>query len=249
MEEKKILATVGEREITERDVNLVLQSMDQQKAMQYYTKDGRKRVLNELINQELFYLDAIDMGLDKEEEFKQQLEQTKASLLKQYAINKLLNTVKIDEDEVENYYSDNKENFKNPETVKASHILVDQKEKAEEVLKEINEGLSFEEAAKKYSKCPSKEKGGDLGYFAKGRMVPEFEKAAFNMEIDEIDGPVKTQFGYHLIKVYDKKEAEIIPLEEIRDRLRQQLIVMKQNELYYNKSNELKERYQVRINE
>lgn len=249
MEEKKVLATVGGREITERDINLVLQSMDQQRAMQFYSEEGRKRVLNELINQELFYLDAIAKGLDQEEEFKRQLEQTKANLMKQYAIRKILDTIRVEDNEVEQYYNENKENFKKPETVKASHILVDEKEKAEEIIDKINGGLSFEEAAEKYSKCPSKDRGGDLGYFSRGRMVPEFEKAAFDMKKGEMVGPVQTQFGYHVIKVYDKKEAEISPLEEIRDKLEQQILAMKQNEVYQKRSNELKKNYEVVVNE
>lgn len=89
--------------------------------------------------------------------------------------------------------------------VKASHILVDTKEQALKIRQEICNGLSFEDAAAKYSKCPSKQNGGDLGYFGKGDMVVEFEKAAFALPIGEVSQPVKTQFGWHLIKVTDIK--------------------------------------------
>ena len=88
--------------------------------------------------------------------------------------------------------------------VKASHILVSSESEAKALKSEIDEGASFEELAKKYSKCPSGKNGGDLGYFRRGQMVKEFENAAFDTEINKISDPIKTQFGYHLIKVYDK---------------------------------------------
>lgn len=89
--------------------------------------------------------------------------------------------------------------------VHAAHILVKTDKKAKEVLDKLNKGLSFAEAARKYSDCPSSKNGGDLGWFRKGKMVPEFEKAAFESDKGKLLGPVKTQFGYHLIKVLDKK--------------------------------------------
>ena len=89
--------------------------------------------------------------------------------------------------------------------VKASHILVSDESEAKALKSQIDEGASFEELAKKYSKCPSGSNGGDLGYFRRGQMVKEFEDAAFDTEINKVSDPIKTQFGYHLIKVYDKK--------------------------------------------
>lgn len=84
--------------------------------------------------------------------------------------------------------------------MKASHILVDQEFEANDLLKKIDEGSSFEELAKDFSKCPSGQSGGDLGEFGKGQMVAPFEEACFGLEVNEISKPVKTQFGYHLIK-------------------------------------------------
>ena len=89
--------------------------------------------------------------------------------------------------------------------VHAAHILCKTDKKAKEVQEKLAAGQSFSEMARKYSQCPSGKSGGDLGWFGKGRMVPEFEKAAFEGENGKILGPVKTQFGYHLIKVLDKK--------------------------------------------
>ncbi|WP_202708954.1 peptidylprolyl isomerase [Sporosalibacterium faouarense] len=249
MSENKVLATVNGKEITEQDVNALLQSLGPQRAMQFQSEQGKKQLLNELINQELFYLDAKESGMDQEEAYKNELENARINLLKQYAIRKTLNDATIAEQEVKNYYEANREKFKSPESVKASHILVDEEAKAKEITEEINNGLEFGEAAKKYSNCPSKEKGGDLGEFSKGKMVPEFEEAAFNMDTNTISEPVKTQFGYHIIKVTDKQPESIREYEEVKDQLTNQMISMKQNELYQNKSQELKNKYEVSINE
>ncbi len=89
--------------------------------------------------------------------------------------------------------------------VKASHILVKTEQEAIDLYNKINEGLAFEEAAKDYSLCPSGQEGGDLGYFGRGMMVKPFEDAAFELEVGKVSNPVKTQFGWHLILVTDKK--------------------------------------------
>ena len=89
--------------------------------------------------------------------------------------------------------------------VKASHILVKTQMEAQKVSGKLASGSDFANMAKKFSKCPSGRNGGDLGYFGKGKMVPAFEEAAFEMEIGEISKPVETQFGYHIIMVTDKR--------------------------------------------
>jgi len=87
------------------------------------------------------------------------------------------------------------------EKVNASHILVDQEHQAQDILKKLDEGVAFEELAKDFSNCPSgKQSGGNLGDFGKGMMVPEFETAAFALEVGAVSEPVKTQFGFHIIK-------------------------------------------------
>ncbi len=84
-------------------------------------------------------------------------------------------------------------------TVRASHILVEHTHEAEDIQKKLKEGKTFAELAKSFSKCPSRMQGGDLGQFGKGQMVPSFEQAAFALKVGEVSGPVRTQFGYHLI--------------------------------------------------
>lgn len=245
MSKEKVLAKVNGKEITEKDLNILIQSMGPQRAMQFQSEEGKKELVNELINQELVYLDAIENKMNDEEAFNKKLEDFAANLLKQYYLEKLLTNVEVSEEKVKEYYENNKDKFISGEKYKASHILVDEEEKAEEILKEIKEGKSFEEAAKEYSSCPSKDKGGDLGYFGKGQMVKEFEEAAEKAELDVVVGPVKTQFGYHLILVTDKKESETMSFEEVKGQLKGQLMNQRQKEVYDEKMDELKAKYDV----
>jgi len=248
MEKNQVVASVGEKQITQEYVENVLKNIDPQRAMQFASPEGKQKLVEELVNQELFYLDAINKGLDKDEAFVNEVERMKENILKQYAINLAIKDVTVSEADIAGFYYENKEKFIAPESVHASHILVDDEATANAILEEINGGLSFEEAAEKHSKCPSKAQGGDLGFFQRGRMVPEFEEAAFAMDAGEISKPVQTQFGFHLIKVVEKQASEVSPLEEVKPQLTQQLVTMKQQEVYYKKIEELKNQFPVKIN-
>ena len=92
-----------------------------------------------------------------------------------------------------------------PTQVRASHILVKTEKEANVIMSQVRDGADFGALARKHSTCPSGKQGGDLGFFGKGMMVPEFESAAFRMTKGQVTGPVKTQFGYHIIKVTDTK--------------------------------------------
>jgi|LFRM01.2.fsa_nt_gb peptidyl-prolyl cis-trans isomerase C len=248
MNQNTVLATVNGKEITEQDVYAFLSELDPQIAAQFSSPDGVKRLVNELVNGEMLYLYAMENSYDQEEDFKSELERVKANILKKYAVNKILSEVSATEDEITQFYNDNSERFQKPEAVRASHILVDEFEKAKEIQDEIHQGLSFEEAAQKYSTCPSRQVGGDLGEFERGKMVPEFEEAAFNLKEGELSEPVKTQFGYHLIKLQYKNEARLRTIDEVREQIKQQVIRAKQEEKYFNTMEEFKNRYNVSIN-
>lgn len=90
--------------------------------------------------------------------------------------------------------------------VRASHILVKTEDEAKDLLNKLNEGADFSELAQEYSLCPSKRDGGDLRFFGRGMMVKPFEDAAFSLEVGQVSEPVETQFGWHLIKLTDKKD-------------------------------------------
>lgn len=241
----KVLAKVNGREITEGELNSFYQTLGQQIQGQFQGEQGRSRLLDELIYQELFYAEAVESKLEETEAFQIELNKMKESLLKQFNIKELVDGVSVEPSEIEAFYAENPQFFQGQEQVQASHILVDTEEEATNILAEIKGGLTFEEAATKYSKCPSKEQGGDLGLFQRGQMVPEFEEAAFAMKLNEMSLPVQTQFGYHIILKTGEQAAETQSFEAVKDQIRHQLLIQKQNSAYITKVEALKEKYTV----
>src|SRR6185369_16841099 len=152
-------------------------------------------------------------------------------VISNYIETKIASKISVSDEEIKAFYDENRDKLAEETQVKASHILIGvessaspetkakAKEKAEAILKELKGGKDFADAAKTSSTCPSKEQGGDLGFFGKGQMVPEFEQAAFALKPGEMSGVVETQFGYHIIKVTDKKGGEPPKLEELKDKI------------------------------
>jgi len=154
------------------------------------------------------------------------------------------------DEEIQNYYEKNKEaQFTTPEQRCVRHILFnkDQKEKAEEVKKELEDGGDFAKLAKENSQDPgSAAKGGDLGCLGKGETVPEFEQAAFGAEQGEIVGPIKTEFGYHILKVTDVKPEQTRSLQEVESQISSQLATEKQSEVFNKWVEEQKKKRDVK---
>ncbi len=244
--ENKVLAIVDGREVKESDLNNLMRNLGQNAAY-FQGEDGRKKLIDELVMHELMYSDALDNNLENEEEFKEVFENMKKSMLQQYNLRKMFNKITLSEDEIKDFYEKNKYMYKRPEMVKASHILVDTEEKANEILEDITDGLSFEDAAKEFSSCPSKQEGGALGQFGKGQMVKEFEDAVFSMRAGEISLPVKTQFGYHLIKLTDHMPAKNAELEDVYQEVKDNCFAVKQENVYKNRKEELTKKYDAVI--
>ncbi len=147
------------------------------------------------------------------------------SLTIQKEVAKLQEGIKITDAQIKTSYDENKEQFAQPEQVCARHILVADKAKADDLYKQIQDGGDFAALAQANSTDPgSKENGGDLGCFGKGQMVPPFEEAAFATEVGGTSEPVQSDFGYHIIRVYEKNPATTTPLADVKDQIRQQLV-------------------------
>lgn len=242
--EQKVLATVAGREITEADLNAFLSNVPKEQQAYASNPQFRQQYLEQLIALHAFAKMGEDEKLDETEEFKSIMESTKKDILAQMAMAKTLGGITVSDEEVSGYYEANKSQFVKGNTVSAKHILTDSEEKCQSILEAIqNSEKQFEEAAKESSTCPSGAKGGDLGEFGKGQMVKEFEDAAFAAEIGQVVGPVKTQFGYHLIKVEKKNEETVASFEEVAENIKRNLMQQKQNDAYTKKVNELKEKY------
>lgn len=244
----KILAKVGELTVTEAEVNEFIATLGQRGAA-YNNPEGRKAVLSQLINNKLFLQDARRNLYEGEAAFREQLAKLKEGMLINYAGEKAIASARVDETETRAYYDENKAQFATEETVNASHILVKTEEEAKEILAKINAGeITFENAAKEYSSCPSKDNGGNLGDFGRGQMVPEFDSAVFSMTEGEISSaPVKTQFGYHLIKLVKKNESKPMEYSEVREDIKNMLLNEKRRKAYESKINQLKIMYPVDI--
>jgi hypothetical protein len=134
-----------------------------------------------------------------------------------------------------------------PELVRASHILVDSEEKAKSLLAELDKGASFEELAKNYSKDSTAANGGDLGYFSRGKMVAEFEKAAFETPVGKVSGIVKTQYGFHILKVTDKVNGGKMLLKDITNPIQRQSVISDETELIQTYTNVFVEKANVEI--
>ncbi|MBU3941885.1 MAG: peptidylprolyl isomerase [Nanoarchaeota archaeon] len=213
------------------------------------TKEELSKVIDDAITQS---------GLSKED-FDKTLEEQNLTMdfvedyyKTQMVINNLLNKTVISKiivssSEAKEYYNNNKNEFITPEQIRARHILVNSSSEAEKILKELKEGADFIELAKEKSTCPSASQGGDLGYFARSQMIKEFEDAAFALNVGEISPVVETQFGYHIIKLLDKKPETLINLEDAMQDIEEKLKLEKQNTSFIDYLNMLRDKSDIRI--
>ncbi|MBQ9924396.1 MAG: peptidylprolyl isomerase [Clostridia bacterium] len=243
MNEEKILATVGNVSITEADVDAFINSLPQEQKMYAQNPQFRQQCVDQLVAMNLFSMLGEDEKLDETAEFDKYITSARREILARLAMQKVFSAVEVSADECKAFYEQNPQFFQQGESVSAKHILVKEEAECIEVLESIKGGEAFEDAAKRVSTCPSKERGGDLGAFSRGQMVPEFEEAAFAAEIGALVGPVKTQFGYHLIKVENKTEASVVPFEQVAPQISLSLQQQKQGEAYAAKVEELKAKY------
>ncbi len=163
-------------------------------------------------------------------------------VISNFVTTNISSKITVSEEEIKTFYDKNPTNFLKPEQFKASHILVGvdgkagveeknkAREKAEKLHKELVDGADFVTLAKENSTCPSSKQGGDLGYFTKGKMVPQFEKAAFALEIGGLSGVVETQYGFHIIKLMDRTKAETTPLAAATKNIEDYLKAKKTND-------------------
>ncbi|HHV62209.1 MAG TPA: foldase [Firmicutes bacterium] len=211
---------------------------------------GGKQVLSAMIREELIRQAAAREGIsaskaDIDEEMSNLVKQfgseaafesvltqygmTKKDVLDQIEVSLLLNAlatkdVTVTDEELLKYYNEHKADFKEPEQVRARHILVFDEKEAKGILAQLKSGADFAKMAKEKSKDPgTKDKGGDLGYFQRGTMDPEFEKAAFSLGVGQTSGIVKSAYGYHIIRVEARKPERQLAFDEVKGRIEKQV--------------------------
>ena len=224
---KDVLDGLIEREVLYQESQKAGIKIDEQKV-----NDQMAGIRKRFPNEEEFKKALASMGLT-EEEVRTQIQ--RGLSIRGLIDQKVANSIVVTDEETKAYYDNNPQFFKQPEQVKASHILIKveptaddatkaaARKKIEDIRKKLTDGGDFAELAKEYSEGPSAPKGGDLGYFRRGQMVKAFDDTAFSMKINKVSGLVETRFGYHLIKVYDKKPEQTLAYAEVKDKIAQRL--------------------------
>lgn len=221
----KIILLESEKE----DIKVSKEEIDEQKNKMIENMGGQEA-----------YKSALQLYGISEEELEHDIE------MNLYLKKLLESRIPINEEEMKQYFEENKDSFRQEEQVKARHILVDSEETALEVKKKLDEGKKFEDLAKDYSiDVSNNQQGGDLGFFGRGRMVKEFEEVAFSLGIGEISEPVKTEFGYHIIKVEDRKEEKEPDFENSKDEIKDLLFQERFQETYDTWLQEKLEEYEI----
>ena len=218
-QESAVVAKVGDKTITETEVSLATADFANELA-QVPEAQRRGILVNVLVDMELLAQAGEDAGLDKTSEFEQRVQFLRRRALRNaFVEQKLVNS--LTDEEVKAAYEKQIASFKPQEELRARHILVATKEEAEAIIAELDAGGSFEELAAKNSTDGTAQNGGDLGYFSRGQMVDPFEEAVFKLETGTYTKePVETQFGWHVIKLEDRRTAKVASFEESKEELK-----------------------------
>jgi len=231
------LVTVNGKAITQQEVDTELMNATQGRFNQVPVEkqaEFREQVLQQLVGKELIYGDAKKTGILTSKEYKKEYKKLEERMKKELSIQvwqkKVVDGIKIAEKDLKNYYTKNKEEYNEKEGVKARHILVKTEDEAIKIIAELKslsgEKLKskFVELAKSKSTGPSGPKGGDLGFFTRGQMVPAFNDKVFSMKVGTITKKaVKTKFGFHVIYLEEKKAEATRAFEKVKSFIEQRL--------------------------
>lgn len=244
------IAKVGSETITKEDFENELKSYPPQIQKMFQGPEGAAKFVDELVKKEMLYQEAKKKGLENTPEYKKKLEDFKKMTVISALLEKELEEKsKVTDSDVKAYYDAHKNELLVNGQVRASHILVKTEDEAKKISEQLKKGADFAKIAKEKSiDAGSAKNGGDLGFFSKGQMVPEFDKVAFGLKPGQISEPVKTQFGYHIIKVTGKKEGQVVEFEKVKNLLTQRVQAEKQKDVFDSYVNSLKSSYKVDVN-
>lgn len=250
-ERGEVLVNLNGGKITVDEFNKELNKIPEFAKSIFEGPEGKRKFLDDLINRELIYLDAKKKNIDKDKEYLDMVERFKKDALLEVLLKREVeDKAKVEDSELKAYYDSNPEEFRLNEEVKASHILVKTEAEAGDVIKKLKGGADFAKLAMEVSQDPgSAKRGGDLGFFGRGKMIPEIENAAFKLKEGELSEPVKTQFGYHIIKLTGRKPGQLVEFSKVSEILRQRLIREKQKKVFEEWVSGLRKKAKIQINE
>ena len=241
-----ILSSFEGNTITLGEFNQLWEQIPEENKLQL----DKRLVLDQMISEKLLIQEAKNMGLEEDEDVKEQIKRMTEQIMVQVLIEReILDKVEVNEEEISEYYEQNKINFTEKEQIHLYNILLNTEEEAQAVLEQLKAEGDFSEIAKEKSTGPSAAQGGDLGYISKGTIIPEIEEVVFALEIEELSNIVKTDYGFHILKITDKKAETIKTLEEVKEEIIQTLLPTKQKEAFDNLLNDLKSKVEIIINE
>jgi len=244
----QVLAKIGSKTVTEGDLKQMANAVPEKFRYYYQTPEGRKQTLDYIVNIYALAAEAEKEGLDKSPDAQKLLAFTRNDLLARLMLDKMTKNVpEPTEADAKKYFEQNKTEFSTPESIKLHHILVENEKEAKDVLARLKKGEKFADLASQVSICPSKAKGGDLDWMPKGSLVPEIEEAAFKMKKGQIEGPVKSKFGYHILYLEDSKPAEEASFDQVKDYILEQIKYQKQQEQYEKVADSLRKKMNVQI--
>lgn len=251
-EEGKTLATIDGDKITQQEFNAELDKIPMNMKMLVASQSGKRNFLDRMIVKRLLLKEAKKENIEKEKDFQDRLADIKEQLIIESLLKKKVNVEsRFSDDDLKKYYDAHQEEFKKGQEIATRQILVKTEQEAKEITGKLAKGEDFAELAKKYSIDPSaKATGGDIGYHPKGTLIPEYEQAAFKLtKVGQVTPPVKTQLGYHIIKLEGVKPAAYVPFAEVKDFIKQKMSQEKQTEVLEKYIEDLKKNTKIVVNE
>ncbi|MDH7500367.1 MAG: peptidylprolyl isomerase [candidate division NC10 bacterium] len=243
----KVLAKVNQTQITAADLRKEIDQLPFHSRAALMSGEGQERLLEEMIKRELLLQEAERRKLDSQPELKARLEESRRGiLLNALLAQEILDKVQVTGPEVRAYFDKHRDELETAEVHLKQILLKDSKE-AEEIHARLLKDEEFEKLARQFSADKlSASKGGDLGFVSRGQMVPELERAAFSLKPQEISRIIKTDKGYHILKLVGRRKTITLNYEEVRDRLQPYALAEKQRERLESWIQELRSRSRVK---
>jgi peptidyl-prolyl cis-trans isomerase C len=248
----KSIATVDGEKITVQEFNAELDKIPMNMKMLVATESGKKDFLNRLIVKKLLLKQAKKENVDKDKAFQDRLADIKEQLtIEQLLKKKVSAELNFSDADLEKYYEAHKEEFKRGQEIQTRQIVVKSEPEARELEAKIAKGEDFADLARKFSIDPAaKTTGGDIGYHPRGTLIPEYEAAAFALtKVGQVSQPVKTQLGYHIIKLEGTRTGTYVPFPEVKEFIRQKMTQEKQSEALQKYIESLKKNANIKIND
>lgn len=242
------VAKIGEEVITEQDLKDVEAAMPERYRGAYFSPEGRQKAIDSIVNVYVMAGAAQKEGLDKFPEVAKLLEYTRKNILARVYLEKMSKNIPpVTEADAKVFFEQNKTQFMNPESIHLHHVLVKTDKEAKEIMDRIKKGEKLSDIAGQVSLCPSKVKGGDLGWLPKGSLVKEIEDVAFKMKPSQLLGPVQSQYGYHVLFLEEKRPGQENSFDQVKNFVVEQLRFQRQQEQYDKLTDALKKAAHVEI--